>query len=308
MSLTDVKLIGSHGQTVHHLPIPRRSGKWSVRSTLQIGEPSVIAERTGVTTISDFRARDVAAGGEGAPLTPYFHFHLLRSRRKSRAVINIGGISNITYLKAGAAIEETIAFDMGPGNMLIDGLVVVLSEGKKRFDRSGSMAKQGEVDHTLLSDLLQHPFLKKQPPKSTGREIFGDKMVEDMLQKGSILGLSFNDIIATATAFTAETIAMNINKFILKKGHLDEVIVGGGGVHNPVLMKALHKLLSPLPVLTFEEIGFDSRAIEAMTFALLAYQTWHGRPTNIPGVSGAYRSVILGKVVPGRRNDLGKCF
>lgn len=299
MSLSEIDLIGSHGQTVQHLPKPRGRSKNIRGSTLQIAEPSVIAERTGITTIADFRPRDMAAGGEGAPLTPYLHYHLLQHKKKSRAIINLGGISNITYLKAGASLEQCVAFDMGPANMLMDGLVSVLSKGKKFFDLNGTMAKKGEVSDLLLSKLMVHPFIKKRPPKSTGREVFGGKMVEKMLEDGHVLKLSNNDLLATAMAYTVASIAKNIQAFILKKGKLHEVIMGGGGVKNPVLTQALQQALHPIPVLSFEDFGHDSRAIEAMTFAVLAYQTWHKRPTNVPSVSGASRSVVLGKIIPG---------
>ena len=296
---SEIQLIGSHGQTVHHLPTSRRSGKTMLGSTLQLGEPSIIAERTGITTIADFRPRDIAAGGEGAPLTPYLHYHLFRSKKKSRAIINIGGISNVTVLRAGAKIDQTIAFDMGPGNMLIDALVSTFSNNRKAFDQNGAMAKKGKVCTDLLSDLLRHPFFKRTPPKSTGREMFGQIMVDKILKKSEALGLSPNDAIATVTAYTAESIAFNFKEFILKNENLDEVIVGGGGICNPVLMARLAEALAPVPVLTFEDIGHHSRAIEAMTFAVLAYQTWHHRPSNIPSVTGARYPVVLGKIIPG---------
>ncbi|MEC4678163.1 MAG: anhydro-N-acetylmuramic acid kinase [Nitrospirota bacterium] len=298
ISLSEIDLIGSHGQTIQHLP--KATGRKEMTgSTLQIGEPSVIAERTGITTIADFRPGDMAAGGEGAPLAPYFHYHLLRHKKKSRAIINLGGISNITYLKAGASIDETVAFDMGPANMLLDGLVSVLSQGKKTFDLNGAMAKKGQVSEKLLSELMRHPFIKKTPPKSTGREVFGGKMVEKIIEEGRVLGLSKNDLLATTTAYTVFSVEKNIQAFILKKGRLDEVIVGGGGVKNPVLMQGLTDALHPIPVLSFEDVGHDSRAIEAMTFAVLAYQSLHQRPSNIPSVTGAGHTVVLGKIIPG---------
>lgn len=302
MPLSEIDLVGSHGQTVQHLPKTDGRGKNAIASTLQIGEPSVIAERTGITTIADFRPGDMAAGGEGAPLTPYLHYHLLQHRKKSRAVINLGGISNITYLKAGASLEQVVAFDMGPANMLMDGLVSFLSKGKKSFDCNGAMAKKGCVSEVLLAKLMRHPFIKKRPPKSTGREVFGGRMIATILEDGRALKLTNNDLFATTTAYTVASIAKNIQAFILKKGALDEVIIGGGGVRNPVLMESLVKALHPIPVLRFEEVGHDSRAIEAMTFAVLAYQTWHKRPTNIPSVTGARHPVILGKIIPGRRS------
>lgn len=300
--LNKIELIGSHGQTVHHLPVPKREGKRAIRSTLQIGEPSVIAERTGITTIADFRPRDMAAGGEGAPLTPYLHSLLFSDPKRSRAVVNIGGISNVTYLRAGAPLDQTVAFDMGPGNMVIDGLVRTLTG--KEIDEGGKMARRGKVDAALLSELMRHPFIRRKPPKSTGREVFGASMVATILQATRMRRLPPEDLVATATAFTASTISENIRRFILKRGSLHEVIVGGGGVRNPVLMERLNELLAPIPVQPFEAFGHESRAIEAMTFALFAYQTFHGQPTNIPSVTGARRPVLLGKIVPGASFNL----
>ena len=297
-ALSKVDLIGSHGQTVQHLPVPKWEGIWPIRSTLQIGEPSVIAERTGITTVADFRPRDMAAGGEGAPLTPYLHYLLFSNSKQSRAIVNIGGISNVTYLKAGASLEETLAFDMGPGNMLIDGLVRAVTGGRKEIDRGGKMARRGKVDAALLSELMRHPFIQRKPPKSTGREVFGLQMVTSLLQ-AQTRRLAPEDLIATATAFTASAISENIQRFIIKRGDLTEVIVGGGGVKNPVLMARISELLSPVSVKPFEAVGHESRAIEAMTFALLAYQTFHLQPTNIPTVTGARRPVLLGKIIPG---------
>ncbi len=296
--LSKIALIGSHGQTVQHLPVPKKEGKWRVRSTLQIGEPSIIAERTGIPTVADFRPRDLAAGGEGAPLTPYFHYLLFGGRRKSLAIVNIGGISNVTYLKANAGMEETVAFDMGPGNMLIDGLVSLLTQNRLSIDRDGKWARKGKVHPGLLSDLMRHPFIKKRPPKSTGREAFGVSFVEKILKTGKKKKVSSDNLIATVTAFTVCVIVDNIRRFILRNGPLNEVIVGGGGVYNPVLMDGLKEALSPIPVLTFESVGLESRAIEAMTFAVLAYQTWHRQPSNIPSVTGASHPVLLGKIIP----------
>lgn len=283
------------------MPRPRRGGLWSIRSTLQLGEPSVIAERTGITTLADFRTRDIAAGGEGAPLTPYLHYHLFNNSRKSRGIINIGGISNITYLKAGATRDETVAFDMGPGNMLIDAVVSALTKSRRHFDRNGAMAMRGKIHPALLAQWMRHPFLRRTPPKSTGRETFGRKFLEGMIQKSRALKLPPDDLAATATAFTAKAILKNIESFVFPLGKLDEVIVGGGGVKNPVLMKLLKEGLAPLPVKTYEQAGYDSRAIEAIAFALLAYQSWHRRPANIPSVTGARHPAILGKIVPGHR-------
>ncbi|MFQ5579794.1 MAG: anhydro-N-acetylmuramic acid kinase [Nitrospiria bacterium] len=298
VSLSDIDLIGSHGQTVQHLPNPKKEGKWQVRSTLQIGEPAIIAERTGIPTVADFRPQDMAAGGEGAPLTPYLHYLLFGGRRKSLAIINIGGISNVTYLKADAGMEETVAFDMGPGNMLIDGLVSQLTQNRRSIDRDGLWARKGKIQPKLLSELMRHPFIKKHPPKSTGREVFGASFVEKILKSGNKRKIERADLVATVTAFTVSAISDNIRRFILKAGPLNEVIVGGGGAYNPVLMEGLQKALSPVSVKTFEAVGHESRAIEAMTFAVLAYQTWHRQPTNIPAVTGASHPVLLGKIIP----------
>ncbi len=300
IGLGTVDLIGSHGQTLQHMPHPVRRGQTEIRSTLQLGEPSVIAERTGIPVVADFRPRDMAAGGEGAPLAPYFHYHLLSHRRKSRAVINLGGISNVTYLKSQGRLEDTLAFDMGPANMVIDALISRLSRSRKRYDKDGAMAQRGKVHAALYSKLMKHPFLKKAPPKSTGREMFGEKMLEVLLKEQNRIGLSNVDLVATVTALTAGAIHLNLKRFILKTGALDEIIVGGGGVKNPVIMETLNDLMAPVPVLTYETLGHDSRAIEAMTFAVLAYQTWFRRPANIPSVTGARHPVILGKIIPGK--------
>ena len=294
--LSSVSLIGSHGQTVHHLPSPKKEGQWKIRSTLQIGEPSVIAERTGVTTIADFRPRDMAAGGEGAPLTPLLHYHLFSHKKESRAIVNIGGISNVTYLIANGKKEDVRAFDMGPGNMLIDGLVRILT--KKNMDLHGNIARRGKVILPLLSELMRHPFIRKKPPKSTGREVFGKAIIDRLVHEKK--SFPSEDLIATATAFTAEAIAFNIKKFILNNGSVDAIVVGGGGVRNRFLMESLAQNLAPIPVSPFETLGFDSRAIEAITFALLGYHTLHNQPSNLPSVTGAEALVLLGKIIPGR--------
>ncbi len=290
--LADIGLIGSHGQTVHHLPKPKREGRWRIGSTLQIGEPSVIAERTGVTTLADFRPRDIAAGGEGAPLTPALHHLLFSDRGRSRVVVNIGGIGNVTCLSPGAGCDRMTAFDVGPGNMAIDGLVQRLT-GKK-FDRDGRMAARGQVHPKLLARLMRHPFIRRPPPKSTGREAFGPSFIDRLLTWGS--GLSADDLIATATAFTSSAIAENIRRFV--PGRPDDVIVCGGGSRNKTLMAWLAEATAPARLCTTDDLGHPGRAIEAMAFALLAYQTWHGRATNIPSVTGARHPVVLGKIIP----------
>jgi len=291
-----VALIGSHGQTLHHLPKPRREPViGSVRSTLQLGAPAVIAERTGITTVADFRSRDMAAGGEGAPLTPYLHFLLFRHPSRARAVINIGGISNLTYLPAAGSLQSVRAFDTGPGNMVVDGVVRYVTGGRQQFDRSGQLARAGKVDEGLLRRLFQHPFLRRRPPKSTGREEFGERFVDRFVLLGRLAGLSDADLVATATAFTARTIA-DAQKFLPRR--VEEVFISGGGARNPTLMRRLQETWGGLPVRTVEALGWDGRALEAVAFAVFAYQHVRGVPCNLPQVTGAKRAVVLGTIVP----------
>jgi len=293
-----VALIGSHGQTLHHLPKPRREPViGSVRSTLQLGAPAVIAERTGITTVADFRSRDMAAGGEGAPLTPYLHFLLFRHPSRARAVINIGGISNLTYLPAAGSLQSVRAFDTGPGNMVVDGVVRYVTGGRQQFDRSGQLARAGKVDEGLLRRLFQHPFLRRRPPKSTGREEFGERFVDRFVLLGRLAGLSDADLVATATAFTARTIA-DAQKFLPRR--VEEVFISGGGARNPTLMRRLQETWGGLPVRTVEALGWDGRALEAVAFAVFAYQHVRGVPCNLPQVTGAKRAVVLGAVTPGK--------
>jgi anhydro-N-acetylmuramic acid kinase len=295
--LEGVDLIGSHGQTIHHLPRgPRFRGR-RLGSTLQIGEPCVIAERTGITTVADFRPRDVAAGGQGAPLVPYADFVLFGHRRLSRVLVNVGGIANLTYLPAGAGPEDILAFDTGPGNMVMDGLVRRMTSGRESFDRDGRRARAGRVHERLLGELLRHPFLRRRPPKSTGRETFGAAFVEKLLDRGSALGLSEADLVATAAALTVETIRRACGRL---PGRVDEVILSGGGARNPALVEMLREALAPAPVRLTDELGLDADVKEAVSFAVLAAATIRGRPGNVPSATGAERSVVLGKIVPGR--------
>lgn len=291
-----VALIGSHGQTVCHVPAPARYGRLSIRSTLQIAEPSVIAERTGITTVADFRPRDQAAGGEGAPLTPHLHNTLFRHPSRHRVVVNIGGISNVTSLQPGRA--RVPAFDAGPGNMLIDGIVRARSRGRLQMDRGGRLAHQGRVCPPLLARLLRHPFLSQPSPKTTGRETFGLAAMQPRFGR-YWTSLSTADLVATATALTAESIARQCRRFLAGSRRIDEVIVGGGGGRNGVLMEWLQAAMPQSRVQPMEAYGYDGRAIEAMAFALLAYETALGRPSNLPSATGARRAVVLGKVVPG---------
>ncbi len=291
-----VELIGSHGQTLHHLPKPRREPVIGpIRSTLQVGAPAVIAERTGITTVADFRSRDLSAGGEGAPLTPYLHYLLFRHPSRARAVVNIGGICNLTYLPAGGELQAVRAFDTGPGNMVVDGVVRHVTGGRHQFDRSGRLARAGKVDEGLLRRLLQHPFLRRRPPKSTGREEFGERFIDRFVLLARLAGLSDADLAATATAFTARTIA-DAQKFLPRR--VAEVFISGGGARNPTLMRMLQDAIGT-PVHPVEALGWDGRALEAVAFAVFSYQHARGVPCNLPQVTGARRTVVLGTITPG---------
>ena len=296
-----VALIGSHGQTIAHLPDPTTKDGVSVRSTLQIGEPSVIAERTGVTTVADFRPRDLAAGGEGAPLTPYLHALLFRHPRRGRIVLNLGGIANLTFLPKGRGLRGVLAFDTGPGNVLIDGLMARLTGGALGSDLDGQIAASGRVDSRLLRWLMAHPYLRRQPPKSTGRDSFGPSMIDALLRRAAPRRTAEEDLVTTITAFTAESVALHIRRDLPRDGGTAlELIACGGGARNPTLVKRLQETLPECRLLMADEAGFPGRAIEAAAFALLAYLTANGLPGNLPSVTGATHHAVLGKIVPGR--------
>jgi len=300
ISLTDVALIGSHGQTIAHLPDPIAEYGVSVRSTLQIGEPSVIAERTGVTTVADFRPRDMAADGEGAPLTPYLHAILFRHPRRHRIVLNLGGIANLTFLPKGRGLRGVLAFDTGPGNVLIDGTVARLSGGAIHADLDGRIARAGVINRRLLRVLMTHPYLRRTTPKSTGREIFGPLLIDALLHRAARWSIAEEDIIATVTAFTAESVALHVMRDLPPGATSAELIACGGGADNPALTERLQQALPACHILTADKAGFPGRAIEASAFALLAYLTVHGRPGNLPRITGAAHPAILGKIIPGR--------
>ena len=293
-----VDLIGSHGQTIRHLPVPRKEGDLEVASTLQIGEPAVIAERTGITTVANFRTRDVAAGGQGAPLTPLPHYLMFRDAKKGRVVVNLGGIANITAIPAGGAPAQVVAFDTGPGNVLLDLAAFRLTGGRTDYDANGELAAAGRASEETLRSLLAHPFIKKSPPKSTGREDFGPAFLEEVLRKAS--SLAPPDLMATLTAYTAESVAVNLREFVLPKMAIAEAVLTGGGGRNPVLRKMLADRLAPAALVDPDVLGFPGRAIEATAFAFLAFLTWHGRAGNLPAATGARRPVVLGAIVPGR--------
>jgi anhydro-N-acetylmuramic acid kinase len=291
-----IAAIGSPGQTIHHLPSA------ATPSTLQIGEPAVIAERTGITTIADFRVRDMAAGGQGAPLVPFADWALFTDN-VARIVQNIGGIGNLTFLPPGAKLEDVIAFDTGPGNMVLDAVVSAMSRGRQSYDRNGRWAAQGKVSEKLLAEMMSHPFLKKSPPKTTGREEFGEPFVQKILRSARRMRLSAEDIVATTTEFTASSITEAYRRFIfpkLNRAQLKklQIILGGGGAKNPSLRRMLEERLADIEFFTHQDLGIANSAKEALAFAILAHETLAGRPGNVPSATGARTAVVLGKIVP----------
>jgi anhydro-N-acetylmuramic acid kinase len=292
-----VDAVGSHGQTVwHRPPAEGRRG-----ATLQIGDAATIAERTGIPVVSDFRSRDVAAGGHGAPLVPYVDRLLFSLPDRSRALQNIGGIGNVTRVPPRGSDEPVFAFDTGPGNALIDAAVELATGGRLTFDRDGQLAARGRIDDALLADLLRHPFFAAEPPKSTGREEFGRPFVARLTTALEPEGdADWLEIVATLTELTARTIADAYRRWLLPRG-LDEVVITGGGARNPTLVRRISELLHPLPVLTGDALGVDPEAKEAVAFAVLAWAHLRGIPANVPSATGAAGPRVLGSYTPGRR-------
>ena len=297
----DVDLIGCAGQTIWHDPEPIKEHPgvdWlpetiETRSTFAIGQSAVIAERTGIITIGDLRVRDVAAGGHGAPLVAYADWVLLRSDDRGRCIQNIGGIGNVTYLPPGGGIDSVIAFDTGPGNMVIDALADVASGGKLKYDKDGAIAASGRVNSGLLETWLAHPYFRRKPPKTTGREQFGVQFARRILTEAQ--GVPLEDLVATATALTARSIADAYERYLLPIGAIDEVIVGGGGALNPTLLSMLGQMLGGVRILRHEDVGIDSKAKEALAIAIIANDSLSGLETNVPGATGG-KPTILGKV------------
>ncbi len=300
--MNTIKLIGCHGQTIFHEGQAAQYLGKKVASTMQIGESSVISERTGINVISNFRECDIAAGGKGAPLVPYLDYMLLRHRGRGRIAVNIGGIANISAIPPNTNTDRLIAFDTGPGNMVIDQLVARITLGRQTFDRDGGFASRGQVDPKLLAKLLRDKYYRAKPPKTAGREQFGAEFVTKLLDTE----LSTEDLIATATALTAESIALGIRNFVLPEMRVDEIFVSGGGTHNPTLMAMLTKAMEPIPVRMSSEVGLDVDAKEAVAFAVMAYETAHSRPSNVPKATGAKRSVVLGKLTQNGSAHNGK--
>ncbi len=290
----DLDLIASHGQTLHHAV-----GSEIYRpATLQIGDPSMIAHATGVTTVGNFRTADVAAGGQGAPLVSYVDWLLWRHPKEARVILNIGGIANLTYLPAGARAENAIAFDTGPGNLLIDFFAERITGGRQSYDEDGRGAATGRVNHAWLRTLMDDPYGRMSPPKTTGREYFGAACGARLWREAEDRRLASSDRLATVTALTAHSIAHAIHDHL--SGPTDRVYVGGGGGHNKTLIRMLQTQLSSIPVtvLSGQERAGDAK--EALSFAVLGYETIHGRPGNLPGCTGADRAVVLGQIAPGK--------
>jgi anhydro-N-acetylmuramic acid kinase len=298
VKINQVDLIGSHGQTIFHQSEPDLFCGRTLASTLQIGEASIIAEQTGVTTICDFRPRDIAAGGKGAPLIPYVDYLLFRHPRHGRILLNIGGIANVTVLPAAATLKKITAFDTGPGNMVIDGLVRRMTHNEMAFDRNGEIARSGKVIPALLKKLIRHPFFSLTPPKTAGREQFGMAFLEELLRIGASFCLE--DLISTATELTVQTIAKAVVPFVARKSSICQLIVSGGGARNSFLMQRLEEVLSQLTVLSSDELGIPSAAKEAIGFAILANETLHLHPGNVPSATGAHHVTVLGKIIYGK--------
>ncbi|MGH9325374.1 MAG: anhydro-N-acetylmuramic acid kinase [Terriglobia bacterium] len=284
-------VIGSHGQTIFHQG--SRHGA-NPASTFQIGESAVIAERTGVPVVADFRVADVAAGGEGAPLVPLVDYLLLRDRKQGTVALNIGGIANVTVLPAGSRPSDVFGFDTGPGNMLVDGLVRRFTGGRKHFDANGHWAAEGKALQPLLREMLRAPFFRKRPPKSAGREQFGEEYLEAHFLKHR--NASAADLLRTATELTARSVVSALKRFVFPRVRIHRLIVSGGGAHNTLLLTRTKELLPQVAVHLSDHYGLPVDAKEAIAFAVLADRSLHGLPGNLPAVTGARHAVVLGKV------------
>jgi anhydro-N-acetylmuramic acid kinase len=291
-----IALIGSHGQTIFHQGKPAPYLGRRTASTLQIGEPSVIAARTGITTAGDFRPADIAIGGQGAPLVPYADFLLYRHDKLGRVSLNLGGIANITIVPAAAKPEQIFAFDNGPANMLIDALVSHFTRGRQRFDKDARIAQAGRSIPTILDELMRDPYLKLAPPKSTGREYYGHAYLKKVLALGKKHRAKPADLIRAATIFTALSVVDALHRFVLPKTKIRQLIVSGGGARNPLILAQLTAALDSIELIPSSRLGVPEDAKEAFAFALLAYETFHRRPSNLPSATGANAPAILGKI------------
>jgi len=297
-SLGDYDAIGVHGQTIYHQPDPVQLAGRALTGTLQVGDPSALAARIGVPVVGDFRVADMALGGQGAPLVPYFDYVTFRDAKENRMLVNLGGIANITILPASAGHEGVYAFDTGPANMILDALALQFLGAA--FDDGGNMASSGTPDPTLLGELLDHPFFERKPPRSTGRELFSPRYVNELKERSDALGLSTENLFATVAAFTADSILLAWERFVKSDLSLSRILISGGGVHNRAVMDRLKSGFHPIPVQTTDIYNVEPEAKEAICFAVLAHETLNGVPTNMPGATGASRQTVLGKIcLPG---------
>ncbi len=292
-SLEQIDFISSHGQTIYHLP-DEGKGNYQPKSTLQIGDLSVISERTGLPVVGDFRTADMAAGGQGAPLVSFFDYIFFKDTNKRRALQNIGGIGNVTLL---GSDDELMSFDTGPGNMVIDEVVYRLSNGKKTFDRNGEWAARGRVDETFVAELMNHEYFKRMPPKTTGREVFGSAYVDGVMGLAKQLNLAEDDLVASVTAWTARTIASSYQDYFNSRNTIvDEVIVSGGGGHNQTLLRFLDEYLPDQRITTIDEFGISSDMKEAVAFVVFGYHFLKGKTNTIKSFTNADHEVIMGKL------------
>lgn len=292
--ISEIDFIGSHGQTIQHLPQAKKMFGKNIRSTLQICDPSVIAKLTGILTVGDFRVGDIALGGAGAPLVPYVDYCLFRSQKTNRALLNIGGIANITFLPKNCSLKQLLAFDTGAGNMLVDALMKKFFG--KQFDNNGEVAAKGNANQQLLKMMQRHSYFKKNLPKSTGREEFGSEFLEKIITESRRLKLSNEDAMTTVTYFTVWGVRFHLEQFIPKKNFPYEIIVSGGGVHNKTMFAFLRQFFPSIKISTIDDYGISSDAKEAIAFAILANETLSGNSSNVPSVTGAKRATILGKI------------
>lgn len=297
VGVQELDLIGCHGQTLYHHPRPEKFPGFSVTGSLQIGNPAILAERTGVTVVSDFRSRDMAAGGQGAPLAPYLDYILFNHRARGRIVLNIGGLANLTAIPADSPPEAVVAFDTGPGNSLVDLAVAHFTQGKNAFDQDGAWARAGNCSTPLLERLLVHPYFKLPPPKSLDREEFGRPFLTKVLEWAGPVAPA--DLVATLTQFTVRTVAAGILEHVTQQGRYEEIILGGGGAQNPVIVEGLKAAFPRMSVVSGDEYNMPARAKEAVLVAFLANETMGGVCSNLPSATGARNPVLLGSITPG---------
>lgn len=293
-----IDVIGSHGQTIWHAPIPESPDGIPVAYTVQIGEGSVIAERTGILTVSDFRVADMAAGGQGAPLVPFSEYLLYRREKETILLQNIGGIGNMTVMPAGAKPRDVFAFDTGPGNMIIDAVISAVTGGEKTYDAGGETAAKGRVCNALLDILKEEPYYRQPLPKTTGREHFGVQYTEKILSWWKENPIPVEDLLATVTDLTAYSIADAYERYVLPKYRASEIIVGGGGSYNATLLRFMKERFAPhgVAVRTQEDLGLSSDAKEAVAFALMADCCMRGKANTLPSVTGAEHPAVMGKI------------